>query len=1076
MDDHGLNDKSLFQTRLPFFLWLACVILVVYAALVPLQYHDRSLADAWVAFQEIRYLALTVDLRDDWIANGLLFVPVAFLTALLLTQAFEKAPRILVLTLAGAFSFSLAVSVEFAQLFFPPRTVKLNDIVSESAGSLVGLALFARYTHWFQALVMSISHDSRWLKSRLLEGYAVAYLAFALFPFDFLLSWSELVAKIHSDTWGWFVALGSPSLMVLGLKIAAEVALTVPFGVLLGRLSNGSASGYLRAALAGILLGGCIEVAQFFTYTGISQGLSVLSRSLGVVCGVAFCGHRDRWTGDSVATILRRYILLFGTVYVLVQLDINHWFDSTWLSLEFAAVKLEQVNFVPLYYHYYAGQGHALFSILAVCVSYVPVAVLLWAHQRTPRFALAASLLFATCVEAGKLFLEAGHPDPSNILLAGATSWIAAIFLRKTTATATGVVEPNRLVRPVRPAAQSMGPRRLGLLLWLVGTTVWVATFPAFPILVSLVLAVCAATVWQRPLWLFAIIPAALPVFDLAPWSGRFFLDEFDALLLVGLVVAYHRVPTPAPTRVRRDTLFVMAAALVGLSFAISAVRGLLPFQMPDANAFNNYYSPYNALRIVKGAVWAWLLYRLSRRLAATSADVRRPFARGMTIGLALTVAVVLWERVAFTGLLNFSADYRVTGPFSAMHTGGAYVECFLAVTTPFLMMLMFETRHWLLRLAGMLLLLATTYALMVTFSRNGYAAFAVAMFIALLATLFKPPRRGRRAFVLAGLAVGMLMVAAPIFKGEYAQMRMSTVSSDLAVRQAHWSDALNIREPGWATSFFGMGIGRFPASSFWRSSLNPRSATYTLENDAGNTYLRLGRGDSIYVEQLVSVDPRENYVLKLDVRPHTSNASLTVPVCEKWLLASYNCAWLTANLGKGVDTWRSVDIPFKTKDLSVSPWYSRRPVKAALYYSAGEGPLDIDNVQLLSASGVSLLPNGDFSHGFDHWFFTADTHLQWHTKSLFYGVLFDQGWFGVAALGAFLILANSRAVRNTLEGGAFAGAVLAAISGFLVVGIFDTLIDAPRFLMLLLLLSWLAMTRAPGAATATYARSVAGG
>ena len=34
---------------------------------------------------------------------------------------------------------------------------------------------------------------------------------------------------------------------------------------------------------------------------------------------------------------------------------------------------------------------------------------------------------------------------------------------------------------------------------------------------------------------LVAIIPAALPVLDLAPWSGRFYLDEFDLLILVSL-------------------------------------------------------------------------------------------------------------------------------------------------------------------------------------------------------------------------------------------------------------------------------------------------------------------------------------------------------------------------------------------------------------------------------------------------------------------------------------------------------------------------------------------------------------
>ena len=49
-------------------------------------------------------------------------------------------------------------------------------------------------------------------------------------------------------------------------------------------------------------------------------------------------------------------------------------------------------------------------------------------------------------------------------------------------------------------------------------------------------------------------------------------------------------------------------------------------------------------------------------------------------------------------------------------------------------------------------------------------------------------------------------------------------------------------------------------------------------------------------------------------------------------------------------------------------------------------------------------------------------------------------------------------AARASWRGNVAAGAVLAALSAFLVLGAFDTLIDSPRFLMLLLLLCWLAL------------------
>jgi len=52
-----------------------------------------------------------------------------------------------------------------------------------------------------------------------------------------------------------------------------------------------------------------------------------------------------------------------------------------------------------------------------------------------------------------------------------------------------------------------------------------------------------------------------------------------------------------------------------------------------------------------------------------------------------------------------------------------------------------------------------------------------------------------------------------------------------------------------------------------------------------------------------------------------------------------------------------------------------------------------------------------------------------------------------------FSILAIKRAAGRAWRGDLHAAAALAAFSGFLVVGLFDTLIDAPRFLFLFIFL-----------------------
>ena len=1050
-----MTNKSAARPNLPLLMWLGYVFFVVYGSLVPLQYKARPLADAWLAFQNIPFLQLGVESRADWIANGVLYVPVAFLTAYLLTQSCKNVSRIFLFGLAAIFSAALAVAVEFTQLFFPARTVSLNDILAECVGSLVGLALAARYANWFGALLKSFFHDSQRLKVLALDGYVFAYLLFALFPYDFVLSRPELFAKLGSSNWGWLVAGSSSRPILAGLQLAVEIVMAIPFGVLLASRMGSRRPNYLLIAVLGLLLGCFIEVAQLFVASGVSQGLSVFTRAAGVCFGVALSRYGDRWTFDDISATLRRYTPALAITYLMALLGINGWLTVRWQGFQAGISQLAAVHFMPFYYHYFRTEAMALFSLTVVSLSYTPVGLLAWSHAYSPAFAAMLSVFIAMCIESGKLFLPGAHPDPSNILLAGFASWSTVWLMRQLSVRTHLPVESSADAQASGKAVQSTKTPLLALLACLVATAIWVVNFPAFPVLVGLLLIACAIAVWYQPRCLFAIIPAALPVLDLAPWSGRFFLDEFDALLLVGLSVAYSRAPAMPGNRSSSDALWTIAASLVLLSFSISAIVGLLPLALPDANAFNNYYSPYNALRIVKGVFWAALLIGLAQRFSKRGVEVHRTFCWGMVAGLGLTVAVVLWERVAFSGLWNFTGGYRVTGSFSAMHTGGAYIECFLAVATPFLLLVMAEKRNWFVRLGGMTLLLAATYTLMVTFSRNGYFAFAVGILVVLTFLVFKSKRLIRSVVISAGLAFALLLVAIPIFKGEFAQARMATVNADLAIRQAHWKDALTIRDSDVSTTLFGMGLGRYPVSNYWRGSQIARSGTYQLENETGNTYLRLGSGDSIYIEQLVSVEPGKEYVLKLDARPSVPNASITVPICEKWMLTSYNCVWQGIEFGKQIGNWRTFEKHIKANELSVSPWYSKRPIKLALYYGVPKSTIDIDNVSLLTGSGANLLRNGDFSSGLDHWFFSTDSHLQWHIKSLFYGLLFDQGWFGLVVVCLLLALALMRATRNAVQGNLAAGASLAALTSFLILGFFDTLIDSPRFLLLLLMLAW---------------------
>lgn len=1059
--------------NLIFSIWGCYLFFVIYGSLVPLDFRTMPLDEALANFTQIQMYKLGMESRADWISNGVLYVPVGFLTAHLLMQR-SFGGLLVPIFLAGLFSALLALGVEFTQIFFPPRTVSLNDLFAEFVGAAVGLILAARYSDWFSTLLLAVISNPRRLVLRLAEAYLAGYVAFSLFPYDLLLSGVELQQKIDGENWGWLIAGDQHGKVLIGFKAISEMILTLPFGLILGFRSVRHAASYRQASWLGILLGLFIEIAQLFTATGVSQGLSVATRVAGVCGGLALWRHRTNWSPDRVSGLARRYWLPLGMLYLAALVQANGWLSHSWNGIDSALAKLSELHFLPFYYHYYTTEAKALFSLTSVCLMYLPIGLLAWAHRTSPSSAFFYALAAAAMVETGKLFVQGMHPDPTNIMLGALAGWgavhLAQVIVKAAlmssagdvAARSTAKIGQNRSTNQSEKYLSVPGGTALGwwgkvtFLSAVAFAAYWALTFPAQPVLLCFFLAACAAAIWHRPVRIVVILPAALPIVDLATWSGRFYLDEFDLLLLICLAIGYYRTPAPMYNRRRGDTLFVMACGLVALSFSISTIRGLIPWQMLDLNAFTNYFSHFNALRIGKGALWAFLYYGLLRRFVAAKFDIKRPLAWGMLSGLVMAVAVIIWERLTFSSLFDFASDYRVTGPFSSMHMGGAYVECFLVIATPFLIQLVLGTKSLIGRFAGVALLLATTYALMVTFSRNGYAAFGVSVAVILFFAAFNPGRWQQRSIMILLLGVAMLTVAVPVFTGRFAQDRIASAGTDYAVRQAHWEDALNIRSPDWLTTLFGMGLGRYPESHYLLSSEASHAGTYQFKNEGGNNVLRLGAGDPIYVEQIVSIEPYQDYVLKLSVRASRPDEKTVVSLCEKWLLTSFNCIWIPLELGSVPNIWRNVEVAVKSGSLGDDPWYAHKQVKFSLHNPRGKSSVDIDDIRLETRVGDNLLVNGDFSKALDHWFFSADGHLQWHAKSLPVAVLFDQGWVGLIALGLFSILVVKRAAVRAWRGDLHAATVLASFTGFCVVGLFDTLLDAPRFLFLFILLGGL--------------------
>ena len=1058
------------------FTYLAFII---YGSLVPLDYHDHALDVAWQAFLNIPYLNLDTASRADWVANILLYIPLAFLGSMLLIRRhFPMAVNLASAAVIYALCALTAVSIEFTQFFFPPRTVSLNDIFAELIGSGLGIMAWFLWGAQLSSLLAELGRGGKKAIRAIVILYVAGYLALSLFPYDFIDSLAELSEKTASGNFGFLlVNTACDSVFRCMVKLVAETAAVIPLGLLLTVESTRRHHGrLLRPLLIGMMLGLVIEGLQFLLVSGITQGLSVLTRSLGMAAGVALFPHIKRMG----MPMLRRWIgpaaLFSAPIYLIFLAALNRWFSGTWSGVEYASQQLSELHFLPFYYHYYTSEQNALFSLLTYSIMYMPLGFGYWALTVSwPGIKLRGSSWIvaflggsiALVMESGKLFIHGQHPDPTDVWIgaAAATSAyaLAKLFNRWLTDKGGAVLD-----HPISPAGQKQSPEtkqshpflgmRILALLAALSIGGLLLNYPLGRSWLALALIVYAGFLWRFPsLWLVAV-PALLPVLDLAPWTGWFYLDEFDLLLLVTFGIALWK---SAPSDYSRTypKMAITLVAMLALSYAISLSVGLFPLQPLDANAFSSYYSHYNALRVAKGFIWAIVLWLLLRRSIKDGHNVAAKFTLGTLLGLTGLVMAVLWERAVFSGLANFTDDFRITGTFATMHTGGGHLEAYLAMALPFAAMWAIQGRGILPKVAGTLLFSLGVYAILVTFSRGGYLALAVSMIVLVAGILLRIRSNvsGRNVKAITTILVlgAAMATAVPILEGSYIQNRFKRTGEDLNIRSAHWQNALKMMSSGWSTSLFGMGLGRYPETFYWNNleGVRPASARYGTEK--GNTYLLLSAGSPLNFEQIVNVTPGQTYVLSLDARSKSPQAALNVPVCAKSLLYSFHCVPLNIRLNSSANHWTTHRISFNSDNLGGGAWISRQPVKLTLN-NVQEGTIvDVDNIKLTDRFGNNLIFNGDFSKGNANWYFSTDNHLPWHIKNLWVAILFEQGWFGFVSFGFLLAYAIYKLAGRAVRGDPIATTSLSAISGFLVVGLFDSPFDAPRltlfFLMIIL-------------------------
>jgi len=246
-----------------------------------------------------------------------------------------------------------------------------------------------------------------------------------------------------------------------------------------------------------------------------------------------------------------------------------------------------------------------------------------------------------------------------------------------------------------------------------------------------------------------------------------------------------------------------------------------------------------------------------------------------------------------------------------------------------------------------------------------------------------------------------------------------------------------------------GMGLGSFPRMFYLAQIGTQELPGYRLGRDAvtGKRYLVLTGGRGMYLDQRIAARPGSELRLKGEVRSPSAGATLSISLCEKSLLNSLACEEATVAAGP---TWQSFEVL-----LRLPPGIGSRSAKAPRSLSLHNGLFGsrVEVTQLSLVEGQDeLLANGSFEYGLDRWFMTSDLHLAWRALSTPLQIAFEQGALGVLAWLALGVAAVA-IIRKPLAAPGVPAAFAGALVGFVAVGLFDTLLDSPRLILLVALI-----------------------
>lgn len=236
----------------------------------------------------------------DLASNVILFMPIGlFVTAALEGTLDRATPRWFAAVGTLAFTLVLSVTVEFSQAFVPFRTPSIVDVMAESFGAIVGVAVWHAGRDVFNAAVAAAASAlaRASVPRRLLLLYSVIFAIAWLLPLDFTIRPHEIADKyVHLRL---LTPLQPSPDAASVVDLGAALVGGVPLGAaaVLGGTAPGERRPLLVAMAATMPMLLILEAAQVTVFSRTTDMTSMLAVMAGALAGAVAAAFGPRFPG-----------------------------------------------------------------------------------------------------------------------------------------------------------------------------------------------------------------------------------------------------------------------------------------------------------------------------------------------------------------------------------------------------------------------------------------------------------------------------------------------------------------------------------------------------------------------------------------------------------------------------------------------------------------------------------------------------------------------------------------------------------------------------------------------------------